>query len=80
MDSPAHTRDPVGTGTSTRVCRDEPVEIVCEPGAAGDSGELFRLVLGGYGLFGVLSEVVLSVNENVKLSMEMLQLLAKPEQ
>ena len=49
-------------------------EIVCEPGAAGDSGELFRLVLGGYGLFGVLSEVVLSVNENVKLSMEMLQL------
>jgi len=38
------------------------------------SGELFSLVLGGYGLFGVITEVVLKVESNVHLELDSMQL------
>ena len=49
-------------------------EVVCSRGASGDARELFGLALGGYGMFGVISEVTLKVSRNTRLSMEMLQL------
>ncbi len=38
------------------------------------SAELFSLALGGYGLFGVITEVTLKVSDNVPLVMDSLQL------
>ena len=49
-------------------------EIECSREAEGEARELFGLVLGGYGLFGVIGEVTLRTRANVKLSMEMLAL------
>ncbi len=48
-------------------------EVVCERGAPGESGELFGLALGGYGMFGIMVEVTLKVNENVHLYLETIQ-------
>jgi FAD/FMN-containing dehydrogenase len=39
-----------------------------------DAQELFRLVLGGYGLFGIVTEVTLRVTDNVDLELDSLQL------
>jgi FAD/FMN-containing dehydrogenase len=39
-----------------------------------DGREWFRHIIGGYGLFGVISEVVLRTVPNTKLSLEMLRL------
>ena len=73
-------------GITTDVCMAEAVtkftlimwdgsERVCSRDAFWpESRELFGLALGGYGLFGVISEVTLRVSPNVKLAMEMLQL------
>eukprot|EP00656_Telonema_subtile_P017121 TRINITY_DN19120_c0_g1_i1.p1 TRINITY_DN19120_c0_g1~~TRINITY_DN19120_c0_g1_i1.p1 ORF type:complete len:209 (+),score=24.93 TRINITY_DN19120_c0_g1_i1:73-699(+) len=36
--------------------------------------ELFGLLIGGYGLFGIITELTLKVRANVKLGMEMVQL------
>ena len=38
------------------------------------SAGLFSLALGGYGLFGVITEVTLKVSDNVPLVMDSLQL------
>jgi len=53
--------------------------IECRPMSAelrkkSASGELFSLALGGYGLFGVITEVVLKVVDNVQLELDSLQL------
>jgi len=48
-------------------------EVACERGAEGERGELFSLALGGYGMFGVMSEIELKVSENVHLCLDMLQ-------
>ena len=53
--------------------------IECRPTSAemiktSASGELFSLALGGYGLFGVITEVVLKVVDNVQLELDSLQL------
>ncbi|CAK0853794.1 unnamed protein product [Prorocentrum cordatum] len=39
-------------------------------GARGDSEELFQLALGGYGCFGVITEVTMRVRDNVALQMD----------
>ena len=39
--------------------------------------ELFRLCLGGYGLFGIIYEVTLKVNPNVRLAMDSMTVSAK---
>ena len=73
-----------GHGITTDDCLSESVvsftlvkadgeEVVCSRGE-GEGGELFSLVLGGYGLFGVVTEVVLTVGNNVTLDTETLQL------
>lgn len=41
------------------------------------SAELFSLALGGYGLFGVITEVTMKVSDNVPLVMDSLQLSLK---
>ena len=47
-------------------------EIVCAKGEKGEAGELFSLALGGYGMFGVIVEVEMSVVPNVHLWSEMI--------
>ena len=47
-------------------------EIVCRRDGEGEAGELFSLVLGGYGMFGVMVEVEMSVVPNVHLWSEMI--------
>ena len=47
-------------------------EVVCSRGEDGEAGELFSLVLGGYGMFGVIVEVEMSVVPNVHLWSEMI--------
>ncbi len=42
------------------------------------SNDLFRLALGGYGLFGVITEVLLKVENNVKLELNTLHLKVQP--
>ena len=48
-------------------------EVVCTRDAGGEAGELFGLVLGGYGMFGVIVEIELKVQPNVHLWMEMIE-------
>ena len=48
-------------------------EIVCKDGAHGESGELFRLALGGYGMFGVIVEITMDVQPNARLRMDVIQ-------
>ena len=47
-------------------------EVVCRRDGEGEEGELFRLVLGGYGMFGVMVEVEMLVMPNVHLWSEMI--------
>ena len=47
-------------------------EVVCVKGEKGEAGELFSLALGGYGMFGVIVEVEMSVVPNVHLWSEMI--------
>ena len=47
-------------------------EVVCAKGEKGEAGELFSLALGGYGMFGVIVEVEMSVVPNVHLWSEMI--------
>jgi len=63
--------DPKGIA-KTVVCRNSPL--------AKQSAEskLFGLVLGGYGLFGVISEVMLKVENNVQLELDTFQLKVLP--
>ena len=52
--------------------------LVCSRDAADDRcRELFSLVLGGYGLFGVIVEVTLKTSENTCLEMDSMQLSCK---
>ena len=44
------------------------------------SNELFSLALGGYGLFGVMTEVVLKVENNVQLELDTMQLNVQPSE
>ncbi|CAE8659898.1 unnamed protein product [Polarella glacialis] len=48
--------------------------VTCSREAEGEGAELFRLALGGYGLFGVIPEVTLKVNRNARLEMDSLNL------
>lgn len=48
-------------------------KVTCRRGVEGEAGELFSLALGGYGMFGVMSKIVLKVNANCHLSMDMIQ-------
>eukprot|EP00591_Stephanopyxis_turris_P015246 CAMPEP_0195541584 /NCGR_PEP_ID=MMETSP0794_2-20130614/51160_1 /TAXON_ID=515487 /ORGANISM="Stephanopyxis turris, Strain CCMP 815" /LENGTH=1794 /DNA_ID=CAMNT_0040675687 /DNA_START=95 /DNA_END=5479 /DNA_ORIENTATION=+ len=56
--------------------------IVCRPnlshGKTSLSGDLFSLALGGYGLFGVITEVVLKVVDNVQLQFDYMHLDVQP--
>ena len=52
-------------------------EVVCSRDAEGEAGELFSLALGGYGMFGVFAEITMLVNNNVHLSMDMIQMDTK---
>ena len=47
-------------------------EVVCVKREKGEAGELFSLALGGYGMFGVIVEVEMSVVPNVHLWSEMI--------
>ena len=40
----------------------------------GEHGELFRLALGGYGLFGIIWDVTLRVDDNWRLYEEVLNI------
>ena len=71
-------------GITTDFCGAESVEefdlikwdgekVKCRRGADGEAGELFSLALGGYGMFGVMSRIVMKVNLNCQLSMDMIQ-------
>ena len=51
------------------VCSRDSAEARCR--------ELFSLVLGGYGLFGVIAEVTLKTSENTCLEMDSMQLSCK---
>ena len=46
--------------------------VVCTRESEGEAGELFHLVLGGYGLFGVMVEVEVKVVPNHDLWPEMI--------
>lgn len=52
--------------------------IVCRPGEKSLSSELFSLALGGYGLFGVITEVLLKVENNVQLELNTMNLNVQP--
>ena len=47
-------------------------EVVCKKNGTGESGELFSLAMGGYGMFGVILDVELKLVPNVHLWMEMI--------
>ena len=47
-------------------------EVICTRNGSGESGELFSLAIGGYGMFGVIVEVELKVVPNVHLWTEMI--------
>ena len=47
-------------------------EVFCTRNGTGESGELFGLAIGGYGMFGIIVEVELKVVPNVHLWMEMI--------
>ena len=52
---------------------------VAETGEPDDEArELFKLVIGGYGLFGIITEVRLKVNNNVHLDMDRI-VMSNPE-
>ena len=46
--------------------------MICTRNGIGESGELFGLAIGGYGMFGVIVEVELKVVPNVHLWTEMI--------
>ena len=48
-------------------------EVVCKPDGDGESGDLFRLAIGGYGMFGVIIKVTLDVQPNARLRMDVIQ-------
>eukprot|EP00929_Paragymnodinium_shiwhaense_P054678 TRINITY_DN27413_c0_g1_i1.p1 TRINITY_DN27413_c0_g1~~TRINITY_DN27413_c0_g1_i1.p1 ORF type:complete len:1588 (+),score=423.13 TRINITY_DN27413_c0_g1_i1:99-4862(+) len=48
-------------------------EVICRRDAEGVPGELYRLAIGGFGLFGVIVEVTMRVNTNCHLFCECLQ-------
>ena len=48
-------------------------EVVCERNGNGESGDLFRLAIGGYGMFGVIGEITLDVQPNTRLRMDVIQ-------
>lgn len=49
-------------------------EVLCSRDAKDSfNRELFTLALGGYGMFGIIVELTLKVNENVHLDMQMIQ-------
>ena len=52
--------------------------IVCRPGEKSLRSELFSLALGGYGLFGVITEVLLKVENNVQLELDAMNLNVQP--
>ena len=54
-------------------CRPEPGETTRND-EFSLGNELFGLVLGGYGMFGVITEVVLKVEDNVHLELDSMQL------
>ena len=45
-------------------------EVVCRRDAPGEAGELFGLVIGGYGMFGVIVDITMSVVPNTLVRME----------
>ena len=47
--------------------------VVCKENEKGESGALFKLAIGGYGMFGVISEVTMKVQPNARLRMDMIQ-------
>jgi hypothetical protein len=51
---------------------------VCRPGGGNLSSDLFSLALGGYGLFGVITEVVMKVEDNVQLELNTMHLNVQP--
>eukprot|EP00555_Chaetoceros_dichaeta_P012909 CAMPEP_0198262548 /NCGR_PEP_ID=MMETSP1447-20131203/11043_1 /TAXON_ID=420782 /ORGANISM="Chaetoceros dichaeta, Strain CCMP1751" /LENGTH=203 /DNA_ID=CAMNT_0043950825 /DNA_START=458 /DNA_END=1065 /DNA_ORIENTATION=- len=54
-------------------CRPEPGETTRND-EFSLGNELFGLVLGGYGMFGVITEVVLKIEDNVHLELDSMQL------
>lgn len=53
-------------------------EVVCSRTAeADDARELFSLAIGGYGLFGIITEVMLRVNPNLHLELDLLRVAPK---
>ena len=46
--------------------------MICTRNGSGESGELFGLAIGGYGMFGVIVDVELKVVPNVHLWTEMI--------
>ena len=66
-----------------RISRQGQVKVtVCRPNPAKGkkslSGDLFSLALGGYGLFGLITEVVLKVADNVQLELDNMHLDVQP--
>jgi FAD/FMN-containing dehydrogenase len=53
-------------------------ELVCSRTASDeDARELFSLAIGGYGLFGIITEVTLKVNPNLHLELDLLRVAPK---
>lgn len=61
---------------SFRLLKADGQEVCCARGAGGEGGDLFKLALGGYGLFGIMWQVTMRVEPNSRMDMEALHLNA----
>ena len=48
-------------------------EVLCKQNIKGEGGELFGLVIGGYGMFGVMVSIVLKVQPNTRIWVQTLK-------
>jgi hypothetical protein len=70
-----------GDGDDSNICvRIDECSPPADPMTASkcESEELFGLVLGGYGLFGIVTQVTLKVADNAELVMDSMQLRLQP--
>ena len=60
--------------TAFRLVKWDGTVVRCSRDAGGEGRELFGLAIGGYGLFGVITEITMVVSRNCHLAMERLSL------
>src|SRR3989338_7860828 len=66
------TDDPtIESVVSMEVINSDGVKLTC---SKTENKELFSLVIGGYGLYGIISQITLRIVPNVKISMETIKL------